>query len=882
MPFYSPSQLRSRRTAGTPAERLARQDAENQRALDRLRKEGYLDEFEDYRKPGAWDTVKRVGSNALDVLQRGEFATAGAADVLASWGTGGEVIGSAARELLSGVGDIQGEKKTIGDVVRKYNPGYDQFSEEHPFLTIAPDLAMSIVGDPTTYIGGFILRGTGWLVKGGAKLAGKTRAGKGIAKAFEPAMDVIGKTFDPAYGFKKAGVPEAYDAMMREKQFTEYLSGKYARELKPVTSWLRSNKRTTQQIDEFTRVAKGELPIEQASDEIRNLAAIHKKVFRDMGRREARVMGKGKPLLSGVAEGKTDFTPGFTMKEDYLPNKPKSYLDLAEKVGGSPSSGHGRPLNLTKKSFEKEQILDTTDKLQNFWRGEGLPEDKWGEALARSIDSRIAEGSSKIRAIRTHYRWTQEMPDVFRKLPAGTDTPWAKELLPGESLWLPRGNLLMFPQEVIAKNKVIREAIENGTDISSAALEDLQRTMVGVTTRVPVYAAPTEVVESINRMNASMGNTYDLLKFTDKYTNLWKNTAILSPGFHLRNMLSSGAQNYFAAGPTILPRYVTAMQALNPLVDDNAKILGKTAKTWRKWAEMHGVTSGSLVGQSTQKTGIPVIGAVFEANRAVGATVERVNRLALFMHEVDKGKSMGDAAATVKKWHFDYDELTDIERKVFRRVMPFYTWQRKNIPLMLETVFTQPGKFRNIAKLKRAVSGDTMSEYDPEWWKNEDVWAIRGTKLAYNAGLPYADLNTLSGNDTIGSMGPLKTAGDLLRNQDALTGAEIQKFPGERVPLITAGPLTNITVSPRIKYAIEGALPVLKRYGTDLSREISAVINGTDEESENALKIIRKFSGTGLMARTQTRQDRERIYRLMNELDNFRQYRNQEGMTNGR
>ena len=94
----------------------------------------------------------------------------------------------------------------------------------------------------------------------------------------------------------------------------------------------------------------------------------------------------------------------------------------------------------------------------------------------------------------------------------------------------------------------------------------------------------------------------------------------------------------------------------------------------------------------------------------VGRAIEENARLAHFVDKLSKGMSPDDAARSVKKFLFDYTELTPTEQNVFKRVMPFYQWSRKNIPLQLEMFVRRPGqqmipiKFKH--EMERLTAGD--------------------------------------------------------------------------------------------------------------------------------------------------------------------------------
>jgi hypothetical protein len=55
-----------------------------------------------------------------------------------------------------------------------------------------------------------------------------------------------------------------------------------------------------------------------------------------------------------------------------------------------------------------------------------------------------------------------------------------------------------------------------------------------------------------------------------------------------------------------------------------------------------------------------------------------------------------DAAKRVRKWHPDGRDLTDFEQRWGRGLVPFYSWQRKSIPLFIQAMVESP---QNIAKM---------------------------------------------------------------------------------------------------------------------------------------------------------------------------------------
>jgi len=80
-----------------------------------------------------------------------------------------------------------------------------------------------------------------------------------------------------------------------------------------------------------------------------------------------------------------------------------------------------------------------------------------------------------------------------------------------------------------------------------------------------------------------------------------------------------------------------------------------------------------------------------KAGRVAGTNIEDFFRGAQWLREVKNGATPEMAAGQVNKLHFDYDALAPFEKNVMRRVVPFYTFARRNLPLQMETVMHTPG-----------------------------------------------------------------------------------------------------------------------------------------------------------------------------------------------
>lgn len=188
------------------------------------------------------------------------------------------------------------------------------------------------------------------------------------------------------------------------------------------------------------------------------------------------------------------------------------------------------------------------------------------------------------------------------------------------------------------------------------------------------------------------------LKGFDKVQNIWKAQALISPSYHIRNIVGNLWNNYLAGVNPFQYAKATDIQ-LNPkkyagLIDE-MKQVGVLDEGW--YAKDIGEEVVDRVsGVKNWKKGINPLSMqnyVFKGNRAIGTGLENNARIAHYLHVKSLGKTAEEAAESVKKYLFDYSDLTPTEKNIFKRIAPFYTWTSKNIPLQLNQLITNPAKF---------------------------------------------------------------------------------------------------------------------------------------------------------------------------------------------
>jgi len=255
----------------------------------------------------------------------------------------------------------------------------------------------------------------------------------------------------------------------------------------------------------------------------------------------------------------------------------------------------------------------------------------------------------------------------------------------------------------------------------------------------------------------------------DKIQNAWKTTATFwNTAFHSRNALSNMWQNTLAGvnDPADYARaskiQVQSRKGIEGLNDADKQIM-------KEYREQGLDTTGHFSGDIDQSIEAQInsafdllkkrkvvkgtIQGINQVTGAVGNGVETNAKLAHYIAKRKEGLTPFEAGESVKKYLFDYKDLTRLEKDVFKRLMPFYTFTRKNIPLQIETLIKDPSRQTKLIKLKNNVEvyagDDQTSGLLPEYMQNASPVFIgkKDGKLRYiklEGFLPTADLNRLS------------------------------------------------------------------------------------------------------------------------------------------
>jgi hypothetical protein len=376
-----------------------------------------------------------------------------------------------------------------------------------------------------------------------------------------------------------------------------------------------------------------------------------------------------------------------------------------------------------------------------------------------------------------------------------------------------------------------------GSDIRKLDAKEAARFADGQAPKNGRYVALNEqAVDRALKTVTPSGERSTSGRAVDQAQGAWKFLATQpNPGFHVRNFAGDSMNAFLAesaprlavnmkqsAGALrVLGRQEESLRKIGKAVDPSGKglkIKGQRVSYEQliKEAEDVGAIRSGFVSRelsdlmdASTKKGQPVkTSNRAERGRRWLNNREDVVRLATYIGGRKRGLSPEQAAARSSKYHFDYADLTELERKVLRRVMPFYTFSARNIPLQFQSVLTRPGKYAQYQKVREELA--KAFGYEDNWERDLPEReqrsvplpvTINGRKLTISlgpSGLPLTDLNEFPTtrnpikqadewlNRAMSMVTPgIKTPVELWANMSFFFRDQIERDEGPLVPIST-------------------------------------------------------------------------------------------------
>ena len=384
---------------------------------------------------------------------------------------------------------------------------------------------------------------------------------------------------------------------------------------------------------------------------------------------------------------------------------------------------------------------------------------------------------------------------------------------------------------------------------------------------IPGVKFPKEVADRLNRSYQTLTNNEEISKFLKVYDgaqNWWKMWSLgARPAYHAKNTVGNLWNNYLAGVTTPKPYAdAAAFQVKLAKNNMNGSIAGyKTDELYEAMATRgifgEGQYSGDIArtvedvlkGGSSNPFTLSTRNPILRGGFKVGQTIEDNARIALFIDSLNKGKNFDQAASQVRKYLFDYGDLSPFERSTLKRLMPFYTWSRKNLPLQLEAIVRHPDKVNKLNLARENIQFETdvpdiedvpdyirsaMPIYGAEKFLGEP--AVPGTAKAITLQnlIPFSDLTTFTKfldtettapmtergklsstiSTALGGVSPLlKAPVEYMANYDFFRRKNIEEFKGQtadmlgqKMPVHLAKLLSNIVMLNEIDRANPGGV----------------------------------------------------------------------------
>ena len=534
--------------------------------------------------------------------------------------------------------------------------------------------------------------------------------------------------------------------------------------------------------------------------------------------------------------------------------------------------------------LEKGTIEEINEQFQNFGREMNAVYNK-GKSVngAKPLENLFEEQISDIYVARlqTHYK-TMYSNEVF-----GDITTKFGNVFDGSKAVKSQHSLAISTKELRDGLKGMdvptKEEYLKSFGLSNKELNKLGNSFIRVDSDVAtkinaekfakVHEVPNMVLDKAEKIShVQMAEDVNgLLSVYDKFMRTYKlAVTAYRPAFHINNAKGNMWNTYLDVGSKAMsPRLHKAGIGIIKGADDTIELGGKTFsfKELRDQSKINGWADTGyfkkdvktiIKGEAEQ---VSPLRKAFEAPQKLGNSVEYEGKMVNFMANLDRGMSFTEASEHVDKFLFDYSDITKFEHQVMQRIFPFYTWMRKNAPLQVEQMLTNPKKFMPVAKAIGEIEGmtDAKNRVDkskvPAFAKDwvQLPFNIKNEKgeeeaLMWSNNLPYMDVNKIpnifdmgnSMTNLLQSSAPMiKAPVELATNKNYFFNRPIDQ--GKNV----LDPSGKFEVSPKLAYILAQIPQYAEPAGMVKKKGIDKLIHFFDKGLASGVKSYDETGDTG-------------------------------------
>lgn len=592
------------------------------------------------------------------------------------------------KNIVQGIGsavtgkDYEGQRRTFADVA-------EELGIENKIAKFGIGFLGDVLLDPTTYFGGAIAKGIGAVGKGAAKTTLKA-VGKvapevetGLKMAGTGLQDALGRAFKYGYKTSKGATDDVMKFLSKEQQAKLGLASSNLDRLG--TGVLTPSQRTELAL-KMVAGKRAEFVAREAGKSLDEAADIARKV----------AMEGTSPEVAKIIESQISRSKKFA--EGIIDNPYETYFPFLKKEKVDKFVNETRNLGLSSEGYRKQfKNLLTNESIELdpakvfFTREAQIVSDKMTRDFLGRFVKKYGKGLDKFKS-------TEEARSL------GYELIREKGIFGKEIGYLPKYDA-----------RIIKDSLDPG-------------------------------FQTINMLAKATG--------FDAITSLFKRsvTGLFAP-FHIRNFMSGNIQNFEALGVDALnPKNIAAGQKIAYIMGKGGKIPSGTIQVAGKSMKLDDVMKpfidrfsgdtfynadfdaalkgGTELAQAVKtfskerlKTTVKTLGLgqeaiPFKVGRAVGQFIEHSQKATAYITALNQGKNIDDALRLAEKAGFDYRQLTAFESQIMRRIIPFYSFTRKNIGLQLSTLGENPQRINQVLKFFGNIgeaAGGSLTEEEKKY-----------------------------------------------------------------------------------------------------------------------------------------------------------------------